>query len=194
MGIYLNPGRAAYEEAINSDIFVDKTEMIGFLNSVVKTKQKYVSVSRPRRFGKTMAADMICAYYDREADSGAMFKKTKLRTGPHSDQPYPWDVYLGQFDVIRIVMTDFIKEDIPVPESLSKLASRILEELNEVYPEVKYDPDDFYFSLEKYYRKTNRQFVIVIDEWDAVFRIRKEDHTGQTKYLDFLRDWMKDKT
>ncbi|MBQ1312483.1 MAG: AAA family ATPase, partial [Blautia sp.] len=51
-----------------------------------------------------------------------------------------------------------------------------------------------YFSLEKYYRNTTRQFVIVIDEWDAVFRIRKEDHTGQRKYLDFLRDWMKDKT
>ena len=59
MGTYLNPGKTAYEEAINSEIFIDKSEMIMFLNSVLKTKQKYVSVSRPRRFGKTMAADMI---------------------------------------------------------------------------------------------------------------------------------------
>ena len=61
MGTYLNPGKAALEEAVNTAIFVDKTEMVQYLNSVLKTKQKYVSVSRPRRFGKTMAADMICA-------------------------------------------------------------------------------------------------------------------------------------
>ena len=77
MGTYLNPGKEAYEEAVNSEIFVDKSEMIQYLNSVIKTKQKYVSVSRPRRFGKTMAADMICAYYDREADSREIFEKRK---------------------------------------------------------------------------------------------------------------------
>ena len=75
MGTYLNPGKADFEEAINSKIFVDKTEMIMYLNSVVKTKQKYVSVLRPRRFGKTMAADMICAYYDRKAESRELFCK-----------------------------------------------------------------------------------------------------------------------
>ena len=74
MGVYLNPGKTAFEEAVNSEIFIDKTEMIRYLNSVLKTKQKYVSVSRPRRFGKTMAADMICAYYDREAESRNLFE------------------------------------------------------------------------------------------------------------------------
>ena len=78
MGTYLNPGKASYEEAVNSEIYIDKTEMIQYLNSLVNTKQKYVSVSRPRRFGKTMAADMICAYYDREADSRDLFSKRKL--------------------------------------------------------------------------------------------------------------------
>ena len=77
MGIYLNPGRVLFEEAVNSEIFVDKTEMIQHLNTVAKTKQKYISVSRPRRFGKTMAADMLCAYYDREADSRELFEKSK---------------------------------------------------------------------------------------------------------------------
>ena len=58
MGNYLNPGKEAFEEAVKSEIFIDKTEMIRYLNSVVRTKQKYVSVSRPRRFGKTMAAEL----------------------------------------------------------------------------------------------------------------------------------------
>ncbi|MBR0118818.1 MAG: AAA family ATPase, partial [Eubacterium sp.] len=78
MGIYINRGKAAYEEAVNSDIFVDKSEMILYLNTLVKTNQKYVCVSRPRRFGKTMATNMIGAYYDREADSRSMFEGLKL--------------------------------------------------------------------------------------------------------------------
>ena len=78
MGTYLNPGKSSFEEAVHSSIFVDKTEMIRYLNSVVKTRQKYVSVLRPRRFGKTMAADMICAYYGREAESRELFESLKL--------------------------------------------------------------------------------------------------------------------
>ena len=196
MGTYLNPGKTAYEEAINSEIFIDKSEMIMFLNSVLKTKQKYVSVSRPRRFGKTMAADMICAYYDREAKSRELFEKRLLaKCEPiiARNQTLTWDGYLGHFDVIRIVMTDFIKSDIDVPDALGKLKGRILDELNEAYPDVKYDENDFFYSLDKFYRKTGYPFVIVIDEWDSVFRERKEDKDGQKHYLDFLRDWMKDK-
>ena len=136
MGTYLNPGKDAYEEAVNSEIFIDKSEMIFYLNSILKTKQKYVSVSRPRRFGKTMAADMVCAYYDREADSRELFGKrllAKCEPVESETKTITWDAYLGQFDVVRIVMTDFIKSDTEVSVSIEKLTVRILEELNEAY-------------------------------------------------------------
>ena len=196
MGTYLNPGKAAFEEAVNTAIFVDKTEMVQYLNSVLKTKQKYVSVSRPRRFGKTMAADMICAYYDREADSRELFSGRKLaacapvRVGETEVQ---WDTYLGQFDVIRLVMTDFIRDDRLIDDTISVISHRVLNELEGLYPDIKYDSDDISFSLQKFYRHSGRQFVIVIDEWDAVFRKWKSDEKGQQKYLDFLRDLLKDK-
>ena len=61
MGVYLNPGKQGYQIAVNSEIYEDKSEMIQYLNSLVNTEQRFVSVSRPRRFGKSMAADMICA-------------------------------------------------------------------------------------------------------------------------------------
>ncbi len=85
--------------------------MQGFLNTVVRTKQKYVSVSRPRRFGKTMAADMICAYYDRDADSRELFEGMKLSGHESASEGSNanWDIYLGGFDVIRLVMTDFME-------------------------------------------------------------------------------------
>ena len=196
MGTYLNPGSQSYQMTVNSKIYIDKTEMLQYLNSLVNTQQRFVSVSRPRRFGKSIAADMICAYYDREAKSRELFEKRLLaKCEPiiAGNQTITWDGYLGKYDVIRIVMTDFIKSDIGVPEALAKLKGRILDELNEVYPDVKYDENDFFYSLDKFYRKTGYPFVIVIDEWDSVFRERKEDKDGQKLYLDFLRDWMKDK-
>ena len=196
MGTYLNPGSQSYQMTVNSKIYIDKTEMLQYLNSLVNTQQRFVSVSRPRRFGKSIAADMICAYYDREAKSRELFEKRLLaKCEPiiAGNQTITWDGYLGKYDVIRIVMTDFIKSDIGVPEALAKLKGRILDELNEAYPDVKYDENDFFYSLDKFYRKTGYPFVIVIDEWDSVFRERKEDKDGQKHYLDFLRDWMKDK-
>ena len=137
MGTYLNPGKGSYEEAVNSSIFVDKTEMIQYLNSVVKTSQKYVSVSRPRRFGKSMAADMICAYYDREADSRKLFEGRNLaRTAEKDSRQLPWDVYLGKFDVIYLVMTDFIKSGRSVEDGLKLITKRVLGDLAEAYPDV----------------------------------------------------------
>ena len=197
MGTYLNPGKASYEEAVNSEIFIDKTEMIQYLNSLVNPKKKYVSVSRPRRFGKTMAADMICAYYDREADSHELFSKRKLsETSPvkKGDNEIAWDGYIGKFDVIRLVMTQFFKTDITVDEALKKFQKLVVRDLKKSYPDVDYFDDcDLIQSMEDVCSETHTQFVIVIDEWDAVFRACKEDEAGQTKYLDFLRDLLKDK-
>lgn len=73
MGSYVNPGNAAFREAVNSMIYVDKSGLISYTNSVLSTMQKNVCVSRPRRFGKSMAADMLVAYYSKGCDSGRLF-------------------------------------------------------------------------------------------------------------------------
>ena len=187
MGMYLNPGSSRFEMAVHSPIFIDKTPMISYLNSIINTSQRFVSVSRPRRFGKTMAADMICAYYDREVDSASLFSKLKLA---ESDG---WNSCLGKYNVIHIVMTDFMKKDRPVKDSLNVLKRRLLIELSEKYPNIYFEEDDLSFSFGRFYLASKVQFVIVIDEWDAVFREYPNDLDGQKLYLDFLRDWLKDK-
>lgn len=194
MGAYLNPGRYAFEEAMNSEIFVDKSEMIHYLNRIVRTKQKYVCVSRPRRFGKTMAADMICAYYDWEANSRALFEGCAISLKKSDEDGVAWDAYLGKFNVIRLVMTNFFKAGVTVDEALGKIQKVVVRELSQACPEVElFDRNDLIQSLQDIYATTKTQYVIVIDEWDAVFREYKEDREGQRKYLDFLRDWMKDR-
>jgi hypothetical protein len=195
MGQFLNPGKNSYIEAVNSQIFIDKSEMIAFLNSVVKTKQKYVSVSRPRRFGKTMAADMICAYYDRDADSRELFESLRLAGSDISYSDLAWDEYLGKFDVIRIVMTDFFDSDASFNDALKEMQSIICRDIKKKYPDVDYFNDkDLIKTIADAYTENGRQLVLVIDEWDAVFRNGKTDKEEQTRYLDFLRILLKDKS
>ena len=78
MGVYLNPGNVDFQEVLNSKIYVDKSELIQYTNSVLRTTQKYICVSRPRRFGKSMAANMLTAYYSRGCDSREMFQGLKI--------------------------------------------------------------------------------------------------------------------
>ncbi len=194
MGQYLNPGNTAYEEAVNSQIFIDKSEIILFLNSITRTNQKYVSVSRPRRFGKTMAADMVCAYYDRSVDNRELFGKLKLASDDQDENKAEWDKYLGKFDVIRIVMTKFFNGKNSADESLDKMQRIISREIIKAYPDVDYfDESDLVQTIDDAYSDNENQVVFVIDEWDAVFRECKEDKEGQIHYLDFLRDMLKDK-
>lgn len=186
MGTYLNPNKAAFQMAVNSEIFVDKTVMIQYLNSIINTQQRFVSVSRPRRFGKTMAADMICSYYDRKADSRSLFEERKI------SNEADWDKYLMKYDVIRLVMTKFFKRDITVKDSLNQMQRLVIRDIKKVYPEADYfDDTNLIQTIEDVY--ADKQLVFVIDEWDAVFRVRQADKDGHTQYLDFLRDLLKDK-
>ncbi|MBO5623917.1 MAG: AAA family ATPase [Butyrivibrio sp.] len=195
MGQFLNPGKDSYLEAVNSQIYIDKSEMIAYLNTLVKTKQKYVSVSRPRRFGKTMAADMICAYYDREADSRELFSNLKLADANGEFGNLVWDAYLGKFDVLRIVMTKFTRNKNNFDEALDAMQKLVSREIKKKYPDVDYyDSEDMIQTIEDVYAETGQQFIIVIDEWDAVFREFPFDKEGQENYLNYLRDLFKDKS
>ncbi len=179
MGIYLNPGKTGFEQALNSEIYIDKTEMIGYLNSIANTEQKYVCVSRPRRFGKTMTAKMICAYYDREADSRSLFEKcrvSKVELGSN----HMWDEYLGKFDVIKLVMTDFMQGADSVSQMLEYLSDEVISELKEAYPDVQHGSRiNLRTVMNRIYKSMNIQFVIVMDEWDAIFREYPFDKDGQ---------------
>lgn len=186
MGVYLNPGKEFFNIAVNSQIYVDKSTMVAETNALVNTNKRYLCVSRPRRFGKSMAAAMLCAYYGAENDSRELFEKLKLAQCP------TWDRYLGKFDVIWLVMTNFIGKTKQMDKVVDRIAMRVLDELHEAYPEVRYDEDDFVYSLSRFHQASGRQFVIIIDEWDSVFRELPQDQIGQKYYLDWLRNVLKD--
>ena len=94
MGIYLNPGNNKFRRAVNSDIYVDKTGLIKYTNSVVNTLQSCVCVSRPRRFGKSMAADMLTAYYSKGCDSRELFSGLEIACDKSFEE------HLNKYDTI----------------------------------------------------------------------------------------------
>ena len=201
MGIYLNPGSDRYEEALRTEIYVDKRNMISFLNSVVNTKRKYVAVSRPRRFGKTTTADMISAYYDCSINARDLFEDKKISTNPklyeagREGKKSPWDIYLNKFYVIHVNMVDLATETGSIPEMLFSLEKAVMRELREEWPNADRDMQGgLRLLMQEIYNREKARFVIVIDEWDCIFREFKEDTDGQRLYLDFLRDWLKDKS
>ena len=110
MGSYLNPGNGAFPGSLRSKIYVDKTGLIEKTNEVICTEQKYVCVSLPRRFGKSMAANMLSAYYDCSVQSDSMFEHLSIR---HSAS---YQEHLNQYDVIKVNMQEFylLKNTVPI--------------------------------------------------------------------------------
>ena len=188
MGIYLNPGDDKFFMDRQSEIYVDKSGLIAYLNRVFRTTERFVCVSRPRRFGKSMAANMIAAYYDHTADAEKNFQGMNIAHDANFHE------HAGKYDVIHLNMQDFLSRTQDMPEFLNLLQKRVLRDLLKAYPEVDYfDDADLAESMADVYESTRRPFVIVIDEWDCIFREYKDRKDWQEKYLDFLRTWLKDK-
>ena len=186
MGNYLNPGSKGFQESLNSAIYVDKTGLIEKTNAILNTRQKFLCVSRPRRFGKSMAADMLAAYYDQGEDSSRLFEHLKISKTASYRQ------HLNQYDVIKINMQEFLSATHSVKEMLELLQARIIAALRKKYPEYV-DNNYLAFVMDDIYASTKHSFIILIDEWDCLFREYQQDQEAQRQYLDFLRAWLKDK-
>lgn len=193
MGKYLNPGNLGFQSAINSQIYVDKTGLIEKMNRVLGTEQRWVCVSRARRFGKTMAEKMLAAYYDRSCDSRDQFKGLAI------EKAKSFEKHLNQYDVIFIDMQGMRERALNAARHgenisiVSYLQREVIEELREEFKEeVKEQEVSLPGAMADVFQKTGRQFVVLIDEWDCLFRSDKENSGLQEEYLGFLRSMFKD--
>lgn len=186
MGRFLNVGNAGFTSIV-SDIYVDKTEMIKFINETIGKTRKLTCVSRPRRFGKSFAAKMLCAYYDKSCDSRELFKGFAI------SKDSSFDKYLNKYDVIYLDISDFTS-DARVKGEMQKvvvnLENAVINELKTAYPSIEKQsnlPDMVYSIAESFGHK----FIFIIDEWDALFREAKYDVLLQEEYISLLRGLFK---
>lgn len=187
MGIFFNPGNEGFKSVVRSKVYIDKTEMLKYTNSVCDTEQRYLCVSRPRRFGKSITAEMLVAYYDKSCDSREIFQPLKI--GKSVD----FEEHMNKYDVIHIDVNYFRGQSANGLETVEKIQRYVTEELKETYLE---GIDKEEWKLPVVLAKINKvygvKFVIVIDEWDAIFREDKSDVKAQEAYITLLRGLFKD--
>lgn len=137
MGLYLNPGNEEFRNAaIHSKIYVDKTEMIKFTNSQPFGEHKNICVSRPRRFGKSMAANMLVAYYSKGCDSKELFENFKI-AGDSS-----FKEHLNKYNVIHLNIQQFLGRTETIHEMLELLSRKVTRELKREFADVTYYEED----------------------------------------------------
>lgn len=188
MGRYLNVPVKGFQESVQSEIYVDKSGVISLLNRMIDTEQKYVCVSRPRRFGKSMTVRMLSAYYNAEADSDGLFCHLVIAADP------TYEEYRNRYEVILVNMQEFYCGNQNMDLMIRNLNSGICRELVKKYPDVEYtNAESLVETMYDIFLTANRTFIILIDEWDCVFRERDSREEDCRKYLGFLRSWMKDK-
>lgn len=186
MAIFLNPDNANFNEAVHSKIYVDKTGLIEYTNSVISTTAKFICNSRPRRFGKSMTADMLCAYYSKGCDSRELF------------QPYTisscstFEKYLNQYDVIHIDV-QWCKDQVEnINEIVNYIKESCMHELQNEYSNIDYTGIiSLSGTLSKINDETGHRFVVIIDEWDVLIRDNANNKKLQEEYIDFLKGLFK---
>lgn len=186
MGRFVNSGNSAFQVALNSEIYVDKTGLLAYTNKVMDTTAKFICNSRPRRFGKSITADMLTAYYCRGCSSEKMFSSLEI------SQTSDFRKYLNRYDVIHLDI-QWCMEPAGGPENVvSYITEKTIQELRSYYPESL--PDSITSlpeALSCINTPTGQKFVVIIDEWDVLIRDTSTDLAVQEEYINFLRGMFK---
>ena len=177
MGAYINIGNESFKRALNSE-YVDKTGLIAEINATLFTRNAFTCVSRCRRFGKSMAAEMLCAYYDRSCDSRALFKGLEIETHPSFEQ------HLNKYPVIYVDINEFTMRYKKKEDIVDRIQKDLIDDFSETYREVPVKEGDDILS---YLLRTGEQFIMIIDEWDAICREFDSKSKAMEDYVDFLR-------
>lgn len=186
MGRFVNSGNSAFQVALNSEIYVDKTGLLAYTNKVMDTTAKFICNSRPRRFGKSITADMLTAYYCKGCSSEEMFSSLEIGQAPDFTK------YLNRYDVIHLDI-QWCMEPAGGPENVvSYITEKTILELRNYYPEIL--PDSIKSlpeALSCINTATGQKFVVIIDEWDVLIRDASTDLVVQEEYINFLRGMFK---
>ena len=164
MGTYINRGNIEFRDIVTHE-YVDKTSLIPLVNATLNSENRYSCVTRCRRFGKSMAAKMLCAYYDKSCDSRGLF------AGLKAEQDASFETYLNKYTVLYLDVTSFTARPEVRTTIVRTIQDEIIYELKEAFPEVKYkDNSDLMDVLSSVHHDTGEKFFFIIDEWDAICR------------------------
>ncbi|MBQ1969745.1 MAG: AAA family ATPase, partial [Paludibacteraceae bacterium] len=186
---YLNPNADAFQMGLNTEIYVDKSLILSELNKLVSSQGNFVCLSRPRRFGKSMAGNMISAYYSKGCDTREVFSQMKLGQEPN------YDKYLNKFNVIKLDLNGWYQNAIvenSVASLIEEINKSLLVDFRKQFPEIEFEEkSSLARCIKEVYVETGEKFVIIIDEYDVLIREQVPQSLFDS-YLSFLNGLFKD--
>ena len=186
MGRFLNPDYSAFETALNSEIYIDKTGLLAYTNKVINTKQAFICNSRPRRFGKSVTADMLTAYYSKGCDSADIFADYEISHAGDFRQ------HLNKYDVIHLDIRWCLAPAKGAAGVVSYIEKSVIAELKEKYPNIiSEETVSLPEAMSEIYTVTGNKFIVIIDEWDILIRDEANNRDEQENYINFLRGMFK---
>lgn len=181
MGRFLNPDYSAFETALNSEIYIDKTGLLAYTNKVINTKQAFICNSRPRRFGKSVTADMLTAYYSKGCDSADIFADYEISHAGDFRQ------HLNKYDVIHLDIQWCLAPAKGAAGVVSYIEKSVIAELKEKYPDIiSEETVSLPEAMSEIYTVTGNKFIVIIDEWDILIRDEANNRDEQENYINFL--------
>jgi len=184
MGTYINIGNSGFQSVINGE-YVDKSGLIAIVNSTLFTERRFSCVSRSRRFGKSLAAKMLNAYYDQSCDSRALFADLEIANDPSFEK------HLNKYPVIFLDLTNFttrFKDD----SIMQHVQKELIDDVHKAFPDIPVmDDDDLMAYLIRVTDSTQQPFIFIIDEWDAICREFKPDTHVMDDFVNWLRRMFK---
>jgi len=190
MGMYLNSNAAytLYQSERQKPYFVDKTKLLEELCPIVLQGNNYICITRPRRFGKTVMANMIGSFFAKGVDSHKVFEQLKI------SESEEYGRHLNKHNVIYIDFSKMPDEINTYDAYINNIKILMKEDLQAAYPNVEFrEKGSVSENLERIRLKTGEKFLFVLDEWDAVFHMSFITGEEQKRYLLFLKDLLKDR-
>ena len=188
MGIYIDKGNGNFSQTRNSE-YIDKSGLIAVINQTLFTRQKFTCVTRSRRFGKSMAAEMLAAYYDRSCDSRSLFADLQIAQDPTFEE------HLNKYPVVYLDLSAFNKR-LDKGDVVDYVEKELIQDIRTAYPKVPVPRGaDLMKYLLRIHAATGDTFIFIIDEWDAILREcaqnpKLPDQTDQ--YVNWLRSMFND--
>ena len=179
MGQFIDRENYGFRSAINSD-FVDKSGLLNILNRNLGSENRFMCISRPRRFGKSVAAEMAYAYYDRNSDSRNLFEGLEITKSPD------YEKHLNKYPTIFIDWNTFA--NVPDKDKLKEAQKSVIADLKQSY-DILEEKNSLSKALAEINLKTGDRFILIIDEWDML--VRDVTQEIQDEYVDFLRSMFK---
>ncbi len=195
MGVYLN-NRNSYEdyfEMVLDPYFVDKSELIKELIPSIGRKSKYICITRPRRFGKSVMANMVAAFFGKAVDSSDLFQRLKIAKSINGED-FDYHKHLNRHNVIYIDFSEVPRNCSDYRHYIDRIQDGINQDLAEAYPDIGIQTGDAVWDVMTcIFQKTGEKFIFVMDEWDAVFHMSYITESSLKEYLLFLKSLLKGK-